>query len=381
MLKKSIALILSVLIIVGFSPDFYASTTGPVSQEYTPGPIQTVLDIANPTSAVGCTIDGSSITIPAGKVAKYDVFFDANQIKAEINYTLDSYWERTLTLKSGAHSYSGSISSDKNTIKLDVEFPKGSHELQIFADANIKINSVILLKQPKTTGMLNTMVVDYNDYDEALQNAVVIHKDSVAIKVKGAMRYIDYNNIRSTPYEENGKLYLPINTLAKAFSMYSEDYSDLDFAYLSNDFFEFFSSQNGEYAIVNGVRKNTSGVIVKNNAKTYVSVSDIAELIGLNVGISGDFVVIDDRVLLSKIISNENILTSLETEFAEFNIENISNGNVYHVSQSGNASDDNTGSESSPFLTINRAAQEADAGDTVIIHEGVYRGEYQGTLL
>ena len=44
---------------------------------------------------------------------------------------------------------------------------------------------------------------------------------------------------------------------------------------------------------------------------------------------------------------------------------------VYHVSKNGN--DKNIGTEKEPLLTISRAAKLADEGDTVIVHEGVYR--------
>lgn len=43
----------------------------------------------------------------------------------------------------------------------------------------------------------------------------------------------------------------------------------------------------------------------------------------------------------------------------------------YHVSKKG--SDSNKGSIDSPFLTINKAAAAAQAGDTVVVHEGTYR--------
>lgn len=42
-----------------------------------------------------------------------------------------------------------------------------------------------------------------------------------------------------------------------------------------------------------------------------------------------------------------------------------------HVSKTGN--DENSGIQASPYLTINHAAQEAQPGDTVIVHAGVYR--------
>lgn len=43
----------------------------------------------------------------------------------------------------------------------------------------------------------------------------------------------------------------------------------------------------------------------------------------------------------------------------------------YHVSKKGN--DFSKGTKEEPFLTINKAAQHAKAGDTVIVHEGEYR--------
>ena len=43
----------------------------------------------------------------------------------------------------------------------------------------------------------------------------------------------------------------------------------------------------------------------------------------------------------------------------------------YHVAKYGN--DHNMGTKENPFLTISRAAKLADEGDTVVVHEGVYR--------
>ncbi|MDZ7833986.1 MAG: DUF1565 domain-containing protein [Alkalibacterium sp.] len=44
---------------------------------------------------------------------------------------------------------------------------------------------------------------------------------------------------------------------------------------------------------------------------------------------------------------------------------------TYHVAKNG--SDMNEGTEEHPFLTISKAASLAIAGDTVIVHKGVYR--------
>ena len=54
------------------------------------------------------------------------------------------------------------------------------------------------------------------------------------------------------------------------------------------------------------------------------------------------------------------------------------NGNEYHVAPTGD--DINIGTEEAPFQTISAAARIAQAGDTVTVHEGVYR-EYARLLV
>ena len=44
---------------------------------------------------------------------------------------------------------------------------------------------------------------------------------------------------------------------------------------------------------------------------------------------------------------------------------------IHHVAATGD--DIAAGTESAPFRTINHAAQVALPGDTVLVHEGVYR--------
>src|SRR4051812_50022398 len=46
-------------------------------------------------------------------------------------------------------------------------------------------------------------------------------------------------------------------------------------------------------------------------------------------------------------------------------------GSVFHVATTG--SDSSEGSQNQPLRTINRAAELAQPGDTVVVHEGVYR--------
>ena len=46
-------------------------------------------------------------------------------------------------------------------------------------------------------------------------------------------------------------------------------------------------------------------------------------------------------------------------------------GTEFHVSPSG--TDSNPGTEAEPFQTISAAAEMAQAGDIITVHEGIYR--------
>ena len=48
-----------------------------------------------------------------------------------------------------------------------------------------------------------------------------------------------------------------------------------------------------------------------------------------------------------------------------------SNGKEYHVAKTGD--DRNEGSSSSPLLSIQAAAELAEPGDVITVHEGIYR--------
>ncbi len=52
-------------------------------------------------------------------------------------------------------------------------------------------------------------------------------------------------------------------------------------------------------------------------------------------------------------------------------VGHVAHAQIYYVAKTG--SDKNPGTQTEPFLTISQAAKAAGAGDTVIVHEGVYR--------
>lgn len=58
---------------------------------------------------------------------------------------------------------------------------------------------------------------------------------------------------------------------------------------------------------------------------------------------------------------------------SSFNTGTTEIGNIYYVDKNNpNASDSNPGTENFPWLTIQKAADTMEAGDTVYIKEGIY---------
>ena len=76
-------------------------------------------------------------------------------------------------------------------------------------------------------------------------------------------------------------------------------------------------------------------------------------------------------------VTGQNPLVFTATSRSEPVIMN-SGGKTYHVSPSGN--DSNSGSQSSPFQTIEKAIGLATAGCTIVVHGGTYRVSRSGRL-
>lgn len=316
-------------------------------------------------------IDGV-LKIKAGGSASFDVLFRLDVSFAEIAYSADE--AGTLTINMEENTYAVPLSVGQATARVDVIDRQGSHVITFSSDCDVSISSVVFTKVQKFVGHKNDVIVELDDYDWALQSSVVVKEGAVAVKVNGGFRYIDYDDHTKTPKQIDGELYLPAHTSARALSIYYEEYADLDYLYFSNDNFELYAGSKGNYTIINGVKKEIGDFVVWENEEAWVPVSRLAGYIGKTVGKKDGYVIIDDRICVDNIVKNNVIFGKLILEFEKYDSKLIEIGEEYHVSQANYASDENDGkSFETPFRTIQRAAEVAKAGDTVIIHRGTYR--------
>lgn len=340
---------------------------------YTPGDMTYSLDLNRLISLDGATIEENSLVLKAGGKASFDIFFDFDVAKVDVEYSTSSAGKVNITMED--NSYDIPITAEAATASSKVIDRRGPHVLTISSDCDVTISSVVFTKVSVKIGVLNDLQVTLDDYDEALLTSIVVNPDRVAIKVNGAFRYVDYDDTSVTPKLIDGRIYLPIHTAARAFSIYYEDYADLNYIYMMDDNFEIYSGEKGTFYTVNGKTEDIGQFAIYIDGKTYVPFRQLAEITGRTVEWKDGYAVADDRIHAKNIIEKQNIFTRLTEEFAQFDKELVSRNKTYYVSQADYAKDTNDGSENFPFRTIQAAADVAQAGDTVLIDSGIYREE------
>lgn len=340
---------------------------------YTPGDMTYSLDLNRLISLDGATIEENSLVIKAGGKASFDIFFDFDVAKVDVGYSTGSAGKLNITMED--NSYDIPVTAEATTATANVIDRRGAHVLTISSDCDVTISSVVFTKVSVKIGVLNNLQVKLDDYDEALLTSIVVNPDRVALKVNGAFRYVDYDDTSKTPLLIDGRIYLPIHTAARAFSIYYEDYADLNYVYMMDDNFEIYSSEKGTFYTVNGKTMDIGKFAIYIDGTTYVPFRQLAEITGRTVEWKDGYAIADDRIHAKNIIESESIFARLAAEFDQFDKALVSRNKTYYVSQADYAKDTNDGSENFPFRTIQKAADVAMAGDTVIIGGGTYREE------
>ncbi len=254
---------------------------------------------------------------------------------------------------------------------------RGEKMVKIYADGNVTIDSIVFEKE-KTPIVTSTAAPNISDRDRIFMTTVLMDEAASAIVVGGARRYISNEDTAMRPYNNNGTLYIPIKTLAKALGLYCEDDPNRAYALMRSDTDEVIMI-DGETIVRNGVAqrgdiKDYKGdkfePFIYRNGNTLAAVRYFAEFAGFTVEYKDGLVVIDNKYAVRDILNSDELFSYADSVLDEFK-QMKGNTKTYHVSMDG---DDSNGgrSEANAFRTLERASRAALAGDTVIVHEGVY---------
>ncbi len=251
---------------------------------------------------------------------------------------------------------------------------RGERIVKVTSSGGMTLHSLVFEKEYTPSSPKNVTPA-VSSGTAATYSTVFIDEDSSIIVANGGRRYVDNNDTTAKPYEYNGRLYLPINTLAKALEYYHEDYPNKGYALMRSLTHEVVFLE-GQCTVSAGLAEPEPvpyEVFLYVNGKTYAAVRYFAELIGDTVAYADGLVIIDNKYTVENILNDGELLSFAKDKFLQFKKEETK-GNTYYVAQNHpEANDNNNGTAVAPFKTLEQAANVARAGDTVIVKEGVYR--------
>lgn len=323
----------------------------------------------------GDSVNDSSISVTDGSgEVTYNFYLPFDCQSVTVNYECNA--DAALQVGIGDNVHNVDLKKDNATItsKFKKVIRKGEMTVKLKITGNIDISKITFDKAELPGNSIDAypLMTEATDYQKAIQGAVMVDTNAAALIVRGQRRYIDNENIRKTPVEIDGTIYLPAKTLALALGYYCENLPEKSYLLMRKG--------NTEYVFLEGVSykqaayedKTEIGCYLKYiDGEAYLPLRYFAEETGKAIGYNDGLIVIDDdRFEVSNIINNYN--KEVRAAFEPF-YPTESAGKTYYVSKAPGASDANDGSYDFPFKSLAQAGKTAKAGDTVIIREGVYR--------
>ena len=330
---------------------------------------ESIVDLEN------ASVEQECISVNADGSITYDFYLPFNAVSFDVTYTATQ--SLTLFFATEDRSVTAALVAGENITKnvsLAITERKGERIVNFSVTSACSIKKIIFNKEKVETADAELFLCNLSENETAIQSAVLLDTKASMLMVNGGRRYIDNNDPGEIPYSFEGRVYLPAHTLARAFGMYIEDMPHRDYLLIRNDKTEFAFYKQTAYRENFGSNKaEIDNVVIYKDGEAYLPLRYFAEGIGKTVGYKDGIIAIDDKFSVADILNNEDVFQFVKEQFEPFYPQDNFTGKIYHVSQKSNANGTPDGSQAKPFKTLEDAAQTAEAGDTVIVHEGVYR--------
>lgn len=375
MKRRVLSLILALTLIVTAFSALNTTVFGAALLIYNHGPNTYDMTDKYLSESSNAKMTGEQLDLKAGGSATFAFYLPFNSDNIELVY---SGTPAPVTVFDGAQSYVIQPEEDMDmvTYKMPVVERIGEKVYTFSSDTGVRLERVSFKLAPEKSGYANgEKQMAISDEEFMIQKATIMRTDSPMMLVNSGRRYIDLDDMSATPIYIDGSVYLPIHTLARALSLYFEDLPDKKYVLLREGSDELVFTEGFSYYLnKEGVKTPVENVVRYQNGKTYLPVRYIAEFYGRVVGYKDGMIAIDDnKYYVADYLDDSTAVNKyIDEKFAEM-MPSDTEGKTWYVAKSGNASDSNPGTIDAPFLTISKAGQVAEAGDTVIVKEGTYR--------
>ncbi len=342
---------------------------------YLSGPREYVLEAEYATEVDKASAYETELVFEEGGKATYSFYvpFDFESVSFNSRYDLSGL---SIVLD-GTNLEITQKTGETQTAVLPKEMRMGEYTISISSKKSVTINKIVFNKArfPLSEENQDSLIeVNLSEEEKLIQSAVILRTDASMILVNGGRRYIDNSNVTLKPLVVDGTTYIPLHTFARAFSCYYEEIPEKKYVLLRKKETEFLFSEDICYKYVFDEEKELIDNKIKYVGNTaYVPLRFFAESFGEVIGYKNGMIVADDnRYYIQNVLDDEEMYRYVDDKFDAFK-EPAKLGKTYHVAKTSNASDDNPGTEQKPFKTLNKAGSVVKAGDTVIVHDGVYR--------
>lgn len=321
-----------------------------------------------------------SITLIANVPTDYTIQIPNESGNFTFTYTSSNPTSATavLTIQTENQTLSRNLTvpADGTTRKISLEKPepKGTQTFTFTSTEDMTISNIQFYYKDTVGLAKNIAFTDLSDNEEAIHTAVLINRDASCIIVNGAKRYIDFNNANAKPVISEGRICLPARVLALSLGYYFENNTDKNYILLRNaetGVGYYFTAEESYRQLYNGVKEPVDFVPFYKDGEAYLPIRYFGEALGKTVEYKDGIAVIDEKQYAEKIVNDTTVFEYVKGLFADYTVA-PQTGKTYHVAKNGDDKNDGKTKETA-FETLEKAGQEAEAGDTVIIHEGTYR--------
>lgn len=375
MKRRILSLLLALTLIIAAFPamNVMAAVGAPGTHDFV-GPKTYTLDAKYFEGGENATASGSKIDIKAGGKATFGFYLPFNAQSITVKFAGDP-GEITVATENGILNIAN---GESNPVIFDLNpyIRLGEKVYTISSETGASISS-FTFNVAKELTRYGTAVEEpaISDEEFMAQCAIIIKQNSPMIMVGNGRRYVNLENPNELPLTINGTVYLPAHTAARAFGLYLEDLADKNYLLLRKEdkelvFTKDFSYSNNRY----GDKKSIDNIVYYKEGKAYLPVRPLADYYDYKIGYANGTIAIDDNryYVADYLDPSTSVYAYIEEVFADLT-PSTALGTTYYVAKTANASDNNPGTEAAPFLTISKAGQVAQAGDTVIVKEGTYR--------
>ncbi len=365
-MKKFISLLCAISILCALAPSGLAY--------FTVGPRTYELSYVDCIDTVSASVSDSVINADTDSKLTYDFYLPFDSQSVEIIYQLNSSVD--MEMKTESNSYNINLPEGESTAvyTFPVVERKGDRVFNLSFSGSVQILKITFNKVETSENEREKQLPDLPDEEFDIISTVAVDINSPVILVRGSRRYVDMENTAALPQLINDTIYLPIHSLSRALGYYYEYIPENNYILLRSETTDICFTAEGGYKQTGANEKEPLEFMPEYiNDDVYLPFRYFAELYGMTIGYKDGLAIADtSKHTVEDILSDDDLYEYVRAKLEEFYPTEVSS-KTYHVAKTPNASDNNDGSEQSPFLTLNKAGEVAQPGDTVIVHDGIYR--------